>query len=81
MITIQLDRPVAERVLDLLRRHPDDMQAFYAVMALDQALDLQRQDSKTCPVCNRTFAIAAYGKTPTYCSDKCRVKAHRRKTD
>ncbi len=36
MITIQLDRPVAERVLDLLRRHPDDMQAFYAVMALDQ---------------------------------------------
>ena len=79
MITIKLDRPVAERVLDLLRRHPDDMKAMYAVFALDQALELQRQDSKTCPVCNTTFSIAAYGKTPKYCSDSCRVKAYRKK--
>lgn len=34
-------------------------------------------DTKRCRWCGHTFEIAATGRRPAYCSDRCRVAAHR----
>lgn len=79
MIAIKLDRPVLEKVLIKLRYHQDDIQILVAVMAISEALELQRPSLKACEYCGRHYRVGHHGKVPKYCSNVCRNKAHREK--
>ena len=41
--------------------------------------DAKRNQFTVCPVCGETFRQDGIGRYRTYCTDACRMKAHRRK--
>ena len=41
--------------------------------------DAKRNQFTICPVCGETFRQDGIGRYRTYCTDACRMKAHRRK--
>lgn len=60
---------------------PESGPIYYMIAEMSSKATWTRPDNAQCRerTCQKTFAVKAWGRLPEYCSNACRMRAHRRR--